>query len=72
MEFLVAHSGWSVERIADHLSVILAGHIDPRLRRKIWPVSGCDKDMLLNGSMGPQRMAFLALSANRIGERTSL
>ncbi len=47
MVFLVAQSGYSVERIADDLSLILEDHIDPGWRCNNWHLSGGDKDMLL-------------------------
>ncbi len=72
MVFLVAQSGWFVERIADDLGLILEDHMHPGWRCNIWHVSGRDKDMLLVSVRGALRMAFSALLAKRTGEHTSL
>ena len=72
MEFLVAQSGYSVERAADDLSLIPEDHIDSGWRCNIWPVSGRDQDMLLGSGTGALRMPFSALIEKKTGELTFL
>ncbi len=70
MKFLVARSGYSIERTADDLSLILEDHIDSGWRCNICHVS--DHDTRLGSGMGVLRMVISALSEKKTGELTSL
>ncbi len=65
MVFLVAQSGYSVERIADDLSLIPEDHIDPGWRCNIWHVSDRDKDMLLDSVMGDTADGFFSIISKK-------